>query len=76
MVDQLEPEFVGDPFFHTLKIFGDEFENLAGLDIDQMMVMFVIHLETSKILIEIVPLHEIQLIQQMKRSIYRRNADG
>ena len=39
VVDQAEAEPVGDPALQFLEFLVDEFDDLAGLDVDQMVVM-------------------------------------
>ena len=39
MVDEAEAELLGDPLLQRLELVVDELDDVAGLDVDQMVVM-------------------------------------
>jgi len=75
MIDKLKTQLVGNAFFQLFEFVGCEFQNFAAFNIDQVMVMFVIYLKTGKVLVEVVPLYQIQFIQQVQSPIDRCNTD-
>src|ERR1043165_6490883 len=63
--DQPEAELLGDPALELLEILVDELDDVAGLDVDQMVVMglaggFV----AGAAIAEIVPLEDSGLLEQ------------
>ena len=39
MVDEAKAELLGDPFLQRFELIVDELDDVAGLDVDQMVVM-------------------------------------
>src|SRR5688572_33465856 len=76
MIHQPEAELFGDHPLQPLEIFVDEFDDLAGLDVDQMVVMSVRRrLIAGAAIAELVPLEDSGLFEQADRSIDGRDRD-
>ena len=65
MVDQAEAELLGDPLLQRLQLVVDELDDVAGLDVDQMVVMaFRRGLVARAAVAEIVALEDARFLEQ------------
>jgi len=65
VIDQAEAELLGDPALERLQLLVDELEDVAGLDVDEMVVMGLRRsLVTGAAVAEIVPLQYAGLFEQ------------
>jgi hypothetical protein len=65
MVDEAEPQFLGNAPLHRFKFGVDEFDDLASFDIDQVIVMlFGCRLVTRPAIAEIMPLEDPRILEQ------------
>ena len=76
MVDQAESEPLGDSLLQFLELVVDELDDLAGLDVDQMvMVRFGRGLVARAAVAELVALEDSRLLEQPHRPVDRRDRD-
>ena len=65
VVDEAEAELLGDPPLEHLQLLVDELDDLAGLDVDQMVVMGVRRRFVARAAVaELVPLEDARLLEQ------------
>ena len=65
MVDQAEAELLGDPPLQRLQFLIDEFDDVAGLDVDQMVVMGLRRRFVARAAVaEIVPFQDARFLEQ------------
>ena len=77
MVDEAEAELFSDHFLQRLKLGINEFDHVAGLDIDQMIMMrlgsgFI----TRPAITKIMPLKNAGLFKQANSAIHRRDRNA
>src|SRR5438309_4719070 len=76
MVDEAKPELLGDPLLQGLEIIVDELDDIACLDIDQMVVMaFRRRLVTRASVAELVPFEDACLFEQPNGPVDSRDRD-
>ena len=76
MVDEPIAELLGDPPRERLELFVDKFDDLAGLDVDQMVVMRVRRgFITRSAIAKLVTLENSRLLEQADSAIDRRDRD-
>jgi hypothetical protein len=76
MVDEAEAEPLRDPLLQFLELLVDEFDDVAGLDVDQMIVVGLRRsLVTRAAVAELMPLENARLFEQPDRPIDRRDRD-
>jgi len=65
VIDEAEAQFLGDAALKILQLLIDEFDDIAGLDIDQMVVMgFRRRFVAGAAVAEIVPLQDPRFLEQ------------
>src|SRR5947209_17648987 len=70
MVDEAEAELFGDAFLQSLKLVVDKLDHIAGLDVDQMVVMTLRRRFIARAAIaEFVTLEDARLLEQPNRPI-------
>ena len=70
MVDQAEPEPLGDLLLELFEFGVDELEHLAGLDVDQMVVMRLGRgLVARAAVAEVVAVEDARLLEQADRAV-------
>ena len=70
MVDEAEAELLGDPLLKHLELLVDELDDLAGLDVDQMVVMrFRRGLVARAAVAELVALEDSRFLEQADRAV-------
>src|SRR5207302_5188748 len=76
MVDEAVAELLGDPFLQRFELIIDELDDVAGLDVDQVIVMaFRSRFVTRAPVAELVPFEDPGLLKQPHRAIDRRDRD-
>ena len=76
MIDQPETKLFGNPLLQEFKFLVDELDDVAGFDVDQMVVMgFGRGLVTGTAIAELMPFEDAGLFEQADRPIDRRNRD-
>ena len=75
MIDEFEAEPPGDLLLQRFQFLILELDHLARLEVDQVVMVFEIDLEAGVILVEVMPLHEVQLVQEMQRAVDGGDAD-
>ena len=71
-----KPSRCGDPPLKLLQLLVDEFDDVAGLDVDQMVVVgFRRRLIARAAVAELVPLEDPRLFEQADGAIDRRDRD-
>ena len=64
MIDETESELLGDLALKLLELFIDEFDDIAGLDVDQMIVVSGIRgLVAGTPVAEIMPFEDPRLLE-------------
>ena len=76
MVDEAEAELLGDPLLQRLELLVDELDDLAGLDVDQMVVMRVRRGFVARAAVaELVALEDSGLLEQADGAVDRGDRD-
>src|SRR5690242_4164776 len=76
VIDEAEAELLGDPLLEHLELIVDELDDVAGLDVDQMVVVgFGGSLVTRAAIAELVPLQDSRLLEQADSTIDGRDRD-
>jgi hypothetical protein len=76
MVDEPEAELFGDALLKLLQLLVDELDHIAGLDVDQMIVVRIGGGFVSRTPItELMPLENARFLEQPHGPIDRRNRD-
>ena len=77
MIDEAEAELRGDPPLQLLQLLVDELDDIAGLDVDQMVVMGLGgRLVAGPAVAEIVPLQDAGLLEQAHGAVDGRDRDA
>ena len=70
MVDEAEAELLGDPLLKHLELLVDELDDLAGFDVDQMIVMRVRRRFVARAAVaELVALEDAGFLEQADRPV-------
>src|SRR4051812_40297089 len=76
MVDQAEAQFLGDALLQQFEIVIDELDDVAGLDVDQMVVVgFGRGLVARSPVAEFMALEDSRFLEQPNRPVDRRDRD-
>ena len=76
VVDEAEAELLGDPLLQRLELVVDELDDIAGLDVDQMVVMaFGRRFVARAAVAELVPLEDAGLLEQADGAVDGRDRD-
>ena len=76
MIDEAEAELFGDPPLEHLELLVDELDDLAGLDVDQMVVMRVRRGFIARAAVaEFVPLEDAGFFEQADGAVDRGDRD-
>lgn len=74
VVDEAEPQLLGDPLLKRLKLVVDEFDDFTGLHINQVIVMFVRRRFIARAAIpELMPSENAGLFEQANGTVDRRD---
>ena len=76
VIDQLVTEITGDLFLQSLDLFIEEFDNLASLHVDQMIVVIILNLfVTGPTIPEIMLFENIGFLEKTDRAVHRCNGN-
>ena len=76
MINQLKTQSSSGTLDQPFELLVLKLENLAGVNVDHVVVVVQIRLIAGVVFIEVVPANKVHLVQDIERPVHGRDADA